>query len=202
MPKDGTKTRERIVDRSARLFNKRGYWGTSLTDVLEATGLEKGGLYHHFGSKEALALEAFDHSVDLIRDRFGAALAGRRHAGGRLHALVDAWVGIVQHPPLPGGCPIQNTAVEATDTHPGLRSRARQAMTELLDGTVRRVIERGIERGEIRPDADAKAVATMFVAAGEGGIMLSRLYRDSAHMRRVGDQLHLLVDSLLTEPAP
>ena len=51
-------TRQRIVAEAAPVFNQRGYAGSSLADLMKATGLEKGGIYRHFSSKEELAGEA------------------------------------------------------------------------------------------------------------------------------------------------
>src|SRR5260221_13016116 len=61
MPK-GQKTRARIIAEAASLFNQRGFEGGSLSELMEATGLEKGGIYRHFSSKEELAAEAFDYA--------------------------------------------------------------------------------------------------------------------------------------------
>ena len=58
----GGKTRERIVAKAAELFNQRGLEGTSMADLMEATGREKGGIYRHFPTKEAVAAEAFDYA--------------------------------------------------------------------------------------------------------------------------------------------
>lgn len=202
MPRDGSKTREHIVGRAVAVFNSKGYWGTSLTDLLEATGLEKGGLYHHFGSKEALALEAFDRAVDVLRRRIRSALRGERAAVPRLRRLADVWVAWVERPPFPGGCPLLNTAVESDDTHPALRARARAAMNELRDDTVVPILQRGVERGELCADLDVEAEADFFVAAIEGGIMLTRLHRDRGRIRRVVERLHTHVESLRSERKP
>jgi TetR/AcrR family transcriptional repressor of nem operon len=56
----GDETRERIIARAAPLFNQRGYAGAAMSDIMAATGLEKGGIYRHFGSKESLAHPSFD----------------------------------------------------------------------------------------------------------------------------------------------
>jgi AcrR family transcriptional regulator len=48
----GERTRSYIIERSAPLFNRQGYAGTSLKDIMEATGLEKGGIYNHFVANE------------------------------------------------------------------------------------------------------------------------------------------------------
>ena len=72
--KKGEKTRRRIVERSAGVFNTRGYFGSSIKYLTRGTGLEKGGIYNHFASKEEIALEAFDYAASLMRARFEAAL--------------------------------------------------------------------------------------------------------------------------------
>ena len=61
MPTKGDETRKRIVQRAASTFNVQGYAGTSMSDLMQATGLEKGGIYNHFTNKEELAIAAFDY---------------------------------------------------------------------------------------------------------------------------------------------
>ncbi len=77
MMEKGERTRRVIVERAAALFNTRGYFGSSMNELVRETDLEKGGLYNHFSSKEELACAAFDYSTVLMRERFGAALASR-----------------------------------------------------------------------------------------------------------------------------
>src|SRR6059058_4480892 len=107
----GEQTRELILARSAQLFNRQGYFGSSLSDIMKETGLGKGGIYNHFASKEQLALEAFDYAVGLVLQRHRVALAGKTHAVDRLKAIVAAFSSLVEEPPLAGGCPILNTAI-------------------------------------------------------------------------------------------
>ena len=51
-PTKGQQTRQAIVEKAAPLFNKKGFEGTSLSDLMQATGLQKGGIYRHFSGKE------------------------------------------------------------------------------------------------------------------------------------------------------
>jgi TetR/AcrR family transcriptional repressor of nem operon len=76
----GARTREQVVEHAAALFNQHGYHGASISDVMAATGLKKGGIYRHFASKEALALAAFEFATDKLRERFTVALAGKQLA--------------------------------------------------------------------------------------------------------------------------
>jgi AcrR family transcriptional regulator len=178
----GTDTRERIVARAAQVFSERGFFGSSMTDLLAATGMQKGGLYNHFASKEQLALASFDYAVALVEHRYAAALEGRTGAVERLLAVVDVIRSLVDDPALPGGCPILNTAIEADDTMPALRGRACEAMTgwqRLIGATVKA----GVASGELRPESDPREVATVLTATLEGAVFLSKLYGDTGPMR-------------------
>jgi AcrR family transcriptional regulator len=192
----GKQTKEMIVARAATVFNQQGYYGARLEDIMRATGLEKGGIYNHFAGKDDLALRAFDYSVGLVRQRFADALAGKRHAAERLLAIVGVFHEIVDDPPVPGGCPVLNTAVESDDTHPALRARARATMDDWYS-LVHRVVAKGVERGELRPESDPDMVATMLISTLEGAIMMSKLYGDSAHMHRAVAHLSWYVENVL-----
>ncbi|HEU5099038.1 MAG TPA: TetR/AcrR family transcriptional regulator [Roseiflexaceae bacterium] len=191
----GEQTRQRIITRAAPVFNVHGYAGTSMGQLTEATGLEKGGIYNHFPSKEALALQAFDYAVGLTAERFAHALAGKQGAVERLLAIVGVLKHYVDDPTLPGGCPILNTAIEADDAYPPLRERAKAAMTDwhrLIGSNVKA----GVQRGELRPDADPRVVASVLTATMEGGLMLSKLYGDPVYMYRAADHLEAYIRSL------
>jgi len=180
----GTQTRERIVAQAAQLFSRQGYFGSSLSDIMRETGLEKGGIYNHFVSKEQLALESFDYAYGLIQQRIKQALSDKRNAVDRLIALVAVFQSIIDDPPVAGGCPILNTAIEADDAEPALRERAFNAMQDWRE-TIRRIVSKGIERGEIRPDTDGDMVATLLITSLEGAVMMSKLCNDNIHMYRV-----------------
>ena len=82
----GERTRGRIARASAELMNQRGYLSAPVAEIIEATGIQKGGLYRHFESKEALIYAAFDFAVAQVRERFMSALQGKISAPERLLA--------------------------------------------------------------------------------------------------------------------
>jgi TetR/AcrR family transcriptional regulator, transcriptional repressor for nem operon len=184
----GEETRQMILQRAAEVFNRKGFFGASMADIMEATGLEKGGIYRHFNSKDDLALEAFDYKVELVRQRFTAALKDKRAALDRLRAIVGVYRDMPYGMPFDGGCPVMNTAIEADDTHPLLRDHARRAMDEWREMVIR-VVSKGIERGEVRPEINPDELATLLIATLEGAIMLTKLYEDTTHMNRSIDYL-------------
>lgn len=197
MTQRGERTRRRIVERSAPVFNTRGYFGTTMSDLVLASGLEKGGIYNHFGSKEELALEAFDYAAGLVLDRLRRAVGEREGAVGRLLAVPEVYRELAENPPVRGGCPILNTAVEADDAHAALRERVRRAVEEWR-GIVAGAAREGVESGELARGVDPEELATVIVSTLEGAVMLCRLYRDPEHMRRATNHLESYVRSLAT----
>jgi AcrR family transcriptional regulator len=67
MRKDGRETRHNVIEKSLQIFSVKGYYNTSISDIMAATGLTKGGLYAHFDSKEALWNAAYDRAVEIWR---------------------------------------------------------------------------------------------------------------------------------------
>ena len=191
----GEETRERILARSAQLFNRQGYAGASLADIMRETGLEKGGIYNHFSSKQQLGLESFDYAYELVRQRVRQALEGKLNAIERLLAIVSVFQSEVDDPPVAGGCPILNTAIEADDANEVLRDRACSAMDDWR-ATIHRIVNKGIVRGEVRPATDADEVASILIATLEGAVMLSNLYKDPVHMKRAANHISGYIETL------
>jgi len=94
----GESTRRRIIEQAAPLLNQRGFSGCSMQDIMDATGLEKGGIYRHFSSKEELAGEAFLYALEqAVKTRTD----GLEHLSGalaRLRYLIHRFV--YHHAPI------------------------------------------------------------------------------------------------------
>lgn len=184
----GDDTRNRILESSVNLFNQHGFAGTSLSDVMRATGLQKGGIYRHFESKDELALETFDLAYRRLRRHYLLALRGYRSAPDRLNAMLAAFGDLAEGAPLLGGCPILNTTIDSDDSHPALLAKARAAMDDWLSTFVM-ILNSGRERGEIKADIDVPGEAARIVASLEGALVLCRLFDDTAHLERMKDAL-------------
>ena len=85
-------TKARIIRQAAELFNRKGYAGSSVADIMQATGLKKGGIYNHFKSKDELALAAFDYAVSLLGKRIWSVVKTKRNAIDRLDALISNYL--------------------------------------------------------------------------------------------------------------
>jgi TetR/AcrR family transcriptional regulator, transcriptional repressor for nem operon len=195
----GLETRQRIVELAAPVFNRQGYVGASMRDLISATGLEKGGIYNHFGSKEQLALEAYDYAMSRVTNGLARSQDGATDAVDRLQRMIQAFAKFARKPAIAGGCPIMNTAIEADDTHPELRDRARESMT-LWHRLIGRIVKDGIAAGTLAAGTDPYVLAALITGSLEGGLMLSSLYEDPSFTDRIVDHLTAHVNSLRAHP--
>lgn len=195
----GDDTKAMIIEKAAALFNQQGYAGSSMSDIMRVTGLQKGGIYNHFHSKDDLSLQAFDYAVSQIQSQYRSAWASKQNAIERLQAIIDVFRTFIdnpQHPIMRGGCPLLNTAIESDDAHPALKARAQQAMNSWRR-LFRRIIEKGIKKGEINPNVDGDEVASIIISILEGSVMMSKLNGDSIHLERAIKHLNDYINTHL-----
>ena len=191
----GSKRRLAILASAAPIFNRRGYAGTSIADILAATDLEKGGLYNHFTSKEQLAIEAFDYAYAQVEHYFTEALLKAESGVARLRAYIDAFERYCARPVVDGGCPVVNACVEADDALPFLRERVARAF-KAMRGVVLRNTMRAIEKGEFPKSVDGEQTADFIVAALEGAVILSRGLRSRSHAKNVAASLQAWLNGI------
>ncbi|GGA75296.1 TetR family transcriptional regulator [Edaphobacter acidisoli] len=192
----GELTRQRIIEEAAPIFNQRGYAGCSMQDVMEATGLEKGGIYRHFSNKEELAAEAFRYNMGRsVRFRMDAVV-GVEGAVEKLRAYVRSWARTPSV--IPGGCPMLNTAVDADDGNPLLRKLVTEAVQD-WKGRIGRIVEEGIAAGEIREDVDPRKIANTLIATLEGALMITRLEGTKEAMRDAQATLESVISAIARE---
>jgi AcrR family transcriptional regulator len=96
MTRDSTiDPRQEILRTAARLFQQQGYDGTSMNDVAAALKLSKGGLYHHFQSKDEILFNLMDHAMDVTQERVINAVRGIGDPEARLRALIRLHISVV-----------------------------------------------------------------------------------------------------------
>ncbi len=191
----GEHTREIILQKAATLFNTKGYAAASISDIMGATGLQKGGIYNHFNSKDELTLEAFEYASKVVGQRFRESVKAQHNAIAKLEAIVGTFRMHSDNPPLVGGCVVLNAAIESDYSNPALRAKVREVMNDLR-GLIRYVVDEGIKRRQIKPSVNSDYVATVIIATLEGGVMLAALYRDSQHLERV---IHHVTEYIQTQ---
>ncbi len=201
--KKSEQTRQFIIEKAAILFNRKGFNGTSMSDIMKATDMSKGGIYGNFkrnglnknGVKEEIAIAAFEHAVQKVYQEIGKRTKVIDNAVDKLKTVVYFYKERVLNPPVEGGCPIQNTAIEADNNHPFLKEEVFHAINEWHRRIVR-TIDKGIENDEIHPNVDPHEFATLFIAIIEGGIMLSRVKESMVPFEVTSRQLLKMIDEL------
>lgn len=193
----GEDTRQRIIETTASVMNRRGWLVTPVSAVLAATNLQKGGLYRHFTGMHQLAEEAFDFASGQLVAIVHARLGEDGSARDRLARLLAAFSHVgTRRPPFDAGCPILNAATETDDLDEDLRGRAAAVACAIM-AAVEGVIAEGVRSGEFRPGLNPRRAAQLLFAAFEGGVMLAGLTRDAHLFDEIKDDLLQLVDGWL-----
>ncbi|TGL59330.1 TetR/AcrR family transcriptional regulator [Leptospira ognonensis] len=171
----GNITKQRIVNQSLALFNQFGVRGTSLSDVMRVTKLEKGGIYRHFESKEQIVETALRFYIASVESRLAKATEGLTSPRRRLAEIIKSFAGIAENPVVPGGCFIMNMAVDTDHAEAGPHPLVVLSFKRWERLFVSE-IQNGIKQGEFREDVDAKSFAAIAICSIEGSIVLSSTY--------------------------
>ncbi|HYF03429.1 MAG TPA: TetR/AcrR family transcriptional regulator [Patescibacteria group bacterium] len=186
------RTRLYIVERAAPVFNEKGYAGTSLSDLTNATGLTKGSIYGNFENKDEVALEAFDYNFQKITEFLREKILATDYSIERLLVYPNTYRDFLKIPFLKPGCPILNTSTEADDTHPQLRERAANALAYWKQ-SLENQVKRGIERREIKAETNPTQIAVVLITIIEGALMQAKVTGTSAELNIAMDFLERII---------
>lgn len=189
------RTRQFIIEKTAPVFNQKGYAGTSMSDLTQATGLTKGAIYGNFESKDQVALAAFEYNMELVYRGIRKVLETRTTPLEKLQAFPDFYRSSFPEEVFISGCPIANTATEADDTHPSLRKAVNEAI-EKWDSGIQNLVKRGIEAGEIKNSVNPASVASLMMSLIEGGVLLSKSTGNARYLKRALDQADQLLKDI------
>jgi TetR/AcrR family transcriptional repressor of nem operon len=176
------RTKQFIVENTAPVFNEKGYAGTSITDLTNATKLTKGSIYGNFANKDEVALAAFDYNFNRVILYLRERIITKENSIERLLVYPNVYRDFLKIPFLKSGCPILNTSTEADDTHPKLKEKASNALTFWKDSIVNQ-IKRGIEREEIKTNINPAEFALILMSLIEGSIMIAKVTGNSNELK-------------------
>jgi TetR/AcrR family transcriptional regulator, transcriptional repressor for nem operon len=193
--RDAEVTIEKILQKSGILFNTQGYKATSISDITELTGLTKGAIYRHFENKHDLEKKALYHLSSTLDDKMRDVIKAQPTAGKKLRAMFSFFNSYITDPPIKGGCPLLNAAIEADDTNPELRNGALKILNN-LHASILVILNNGIRHGQLKSNIDKDSYATIVIAALEGAIMMSKLRGNNDDLRRVIKHLDKLTQEI------
>ncbi|HEY1159348.1 MAG TPA: TetR/AcrR family transcriptional regulator [Terracidiphilus sp.] len=193
-------SKTRLLDAALHVIRAKGYEATRIEDICEAAGLTKGSFFHHFDSKEALALAAADYWCETT-SAFFASAPYRAFADplDRLLAYVDFRKSILQGDLPDFTCLVGTMVQEVYDTHPPLREACNRSISGHATTLVPDIEEAMRQRG-IRAAWTAESLALYTQATIQGAFILAK----ATHSRDVAaaciDHLHRYIELLFAQP--
>ena len=180
--------RPRTFDKAAALtqlrdeFWKRGYAGTSLDDLMKATGLGKGSLYLAFGGKHQLFLEVLDGYIERGIAGVRKALAGDGPAIERLRAFCRSG-------PKAGGrgCLLMNSTTELASSDPEVEERARRNY-RAMEAAFAEVVREAVAEGDLAKETDAEKLARLLLAVVQGMLFLAKAGLTDGELDAIGEE--------------
>ncbi|MFI7214115.1 TetR/AcrR family transcriptional regulator [Micromonospora maritima] len=164
-------------------FRRKGYEGTSIRDLTEATGLGSGSIYAAFGSKEGLYLAA----LDLYRQRYATPLIAMLRSGSDAREVIrEVFVGAVDEISRDGkhlACLIVGATVEPIRDDPRVAERL-GSTTRSLEAALFDVLAEGQLRGQIPTGRSATDLATFLVTSLQGLRVMGGINPDRATLMR------------------
>jgi TetR/AcrR family transcriptional regulator, transcriptional repressor for nem operon len=190
------KTREFIIEKSASIFNKKGYAGTSLNDLIEATGLTKGSIYGNFENKDEVATAVFNYSIKLVNKRIAEYVVPKNTSTEKLIGITEYYRHNWKHVYEKGGCPLQNAAVEADDNLLFLKGNVQNSIRHWAN-SISIIIDHGKKEGEFKKTINSKEYAYTIITLLEGGIMLGKIMNTQTHLIHALDRIVSIIHTEL-----
>ena len=188
------RTRQFIIERSAIIINKKGVAGTSMSDLMEATNLAKGGIYGNFQSKEEICLEAFNYLSNAVGRGLDKAISGKSTAREKLFALLDYYQEQVATSQA-GGCPLLNFGTEADDTNPAIKQRVAKAI-KASQQRISKLVDEGKAAKVFNKSVDSDLFALKMFTMIEGAIFSSRVTSSQTAMKNIVDLLKKEIETM------
>jgi TetR/AcrR family transcriptional repressor of nem operon len=180
--------RDQAVQIAMQLFWKKGFEKVSLKNLLEEMGISNSSFYHAFRNKEDLFEEALNYYFHKIGAMRTAPLQEGKSVKESLRNYFDRLIQINLDPKLPGGCLIANSTQLVASKNPRISTKTMnkiQASLDRLEFAFYTVFKEGQDRGEVRPDLDARLQSRLFVSIVFGLNIIARVFKDRKQMEDV-----------------
>jgi TetR/AcrR family transcriptional regulator, transcriptional repressor for nem operon len=189
MKTKGEMSKAKILEVARGLFRAKGFNATTISDLVDATGMQKGSLYFHFSSKEAIALEVLKEETESYILFLKKSL-NAENGGQAIDTYFSSVLDKHKSRGFIGGCLFGNTALEMSDNDPLMAGEINKVFDEWTE-IVAKAVTKAQQSNQIRADMSNEVLARHIVATIEGGIMMSRLKKDQSPLKECLDALRL-----------
>ncbi|MGD8522813.1 MAG: TetR/AcrR family transcriptional regulator [Desulfobacterales bacterium] len=196
MESKGTRTRRNIIEKSLQLFSVKGFYNTSISDIQEATGLTKGGLYGHFTSKEDIWYAVYDEAVTIWKN---IVFKDMRSNTGPLERIVTFIENDLEDylgsDVFDGGCFFLNMLVELSGQSAAMSKRILSGFVR-LSKLMQTWLEEAGKNGMLKEGLDYKEIANFIVISLNGAAALYISSRDALILEQTVNQLQFYIRQL------
>lgn len=177
--------KDKIIHESLRQFSSKGFMSTSISDILEAVGTSKGGLYNHFKSKEDLFFAALSEARKIWRQRNLAGLDRWERPLDKLRQILENYRDryLADSENFPGGCVFVALAVELHDQQPHLVQEVNEGL-QRFKGLIQRLLDQEQAAGNLRPGIDTGMAAEIIFTGLLGTCVAYTSDKSKEHLDR------------------
>lgn len=192
----GNKTRHQIIKEALQLFSVKGYFNTSISDILEATHLTKGGLYGHFRSKEEIWYAVYEEAAKIWK---GIVLKDIRQISDPLQriekSIENALRDYLGADVFDGGCFFANMLVELSGQSVAMNKQILRGYVRFAK-ILRNWLEEADQQGLVKKGLDFKEIANFIVISINGAVTLYSANRDPNIWKQTIAQLRFFINQL------
>ena len=196
MQNKGVQTRQKIVSKSLQLFSVKGYYHTSVNDILDATGLTKGGLYGHFASKEDIWYAAYDAAVDIWKNIVFRGIRNSTDPLRRVEKFIENDMNYyLGEDTFAGGCFFLNMVVELSGQSVAMSKKILSGFVRLSQ-LLQSWLEQAEENGVLKEGLDLKEISNFIIISLNGAAALYISSRDPSVLKQTVRQLRFYIKQL------
>jgi len=196
MATKGSRTRRKIIENALQLFSVKGYYNTSVSDILDATGLTKGGLYGHFASKEDIWYAVYDEAVSIWK---GLVFRGIRNDSDPLERIEkfieNDLLDYLGADVFEGGCFFLNMLVELSGQSASMSRQILRGFVR-LSALLRSWLQEAAQEGLLKEALDLKETANFIIISLNGAAALYISSRDRSILEQTIRQLRFFIQQL------
>jgi TetR/AcrR family transcriptional regulator, transcriptional repressor for nem operon len=193
-------TKTRLLDAALTSIRAKGYTATTVDDICEAAGVTKGAFFHHFKSKEELAVAAARHWGAITSGLFASApYRALPDPLDRVLAYVDFRKAILQGELPEYTCFAGTTIQEVYDTHPLIREACEKTISDHA-AVVEADIAEAMRKYHITGDWTAQSLALYTQAVLQGAFILAKAKHNSAVAADCIGHLRRYIETLFNQP--
>ena len=186
------KTARFIIEKVAPIFNQKGYAATSMSDITKATGLTKGAIYGNFKNKEAVAIAAFNKTVNDLLKRISKHQEQSKSPLQKLYLITDFYRDYYDYSKELGGCPILNIGVDSKNQNTSLLNQVRYVINK-TQSNIAKLVTWGKAQGEIKENVDAELFSKNLYSRIEGAIFMTYTMDDDSYLLEAMNEIDEII---------